>query len=562
MKSRASFFNTSLLRKDIFRFAPAWGLYAAFLVLIFTGTALSDNQSSMATVLSASIPVFSFVNLFYAMICAQLLFGDLFRSRLCNALHGLPIRREGWFAIHLVAGLLFSAVPVAAAGLIFLAVLGSFWSAALLWMLALMVEFLFFYAVAILSMMLVGNRFAAVVVYTILNFLSGIVLWLFYSLYQPHLYGFVLNETPFIRLCPAVWLTLYDWFACNGVTGRVLIREGWGYLAICGGIALAILGLSLVLYRKRALEKAGDFIVFKPTEPIFLVLYTFSAGATFHLFSNVFIGDDVEFIFLIIGLAIGFFTGLMLLERRVRVFRLKTFARFGILLAVFGLTLLLTIFDPLGVTRWVPEEKDVQWVSLDYYSSEDLEEHAICDEEVIRQVISIHQHGVDHPEESNNGKSDIFVHLSYKLKNGRLVQRQYYIDYNTPAATTMESILSRPEVIFGAQFVTADALAEQLSTAEIENTGKYNADGSYYEPTIITDRQQLKSLAEALIADALAGNLCQHWEFTRVYSEKHYIYISTRQFDENGTPYTDYGWSVTVTEKATNTLAWIEANCE
>ena len=258
MKSKTSFFNTSLLRKDILRFAPAWALYAAFLVLIFTGTALSHNQASMATVLSASLPAFSFINLFYAMICAQLLFGDLFQSRLCNALHALPIRRESWFATHLVSGLLFSAMPVAAAGLIFLTVLGKFWMAALLWMLALSLQFLFFYAVAILSVMLVGNRFAAVVVYTILNFLSGIVLWLFYALYQPHLYGFVLSEVPFLRLCPAVWLTLYDWFACNGVTGRVLIKEGWGYLAICGGIALAVLVLSLVLYRKRALEVVRD----------------------------------------------------------------------------------------------------------------------------------------------------------------------------------------------------------------------------------------------------------------------------------------------------------------
>ena len=561
MKSKTSFFNTSLLRKDILRFAPTWALYAAFLVLIFTGTALSHNQASMATVLSASLPSFSFINLFYAMICAQLLFGDLFQSRLCNALHALPIRRESWFATHLVAGMLFSAMPVAAAGLIFLTVLGKFWMAALLWMLALTLQFLFFYAVAILSVMLVGNRFAAVVVYTILNFLSGIVLWLFYALYHPHLYGFVLSEVPFLRLCPVVWMTLFDWFAYNGVTAHLYMGEGWGYLAICSGVALAILGLSLVLYRKRALEKAGDFIVFKPTAPIFLVLYTFSAGAAFHLFSNLFIGEDVEFIFLVIGLAIGFFTGLMLLERTVRVFRLKTFARFGILLAVFGLSLLLTIFDPLGLTRWVPDAEDVRWVSLDYYSNIDLENHAITDEEIIRQVISIHQHGVENPEQSDNGKSDFSIHLNYKLKNGQLVQRQYYIDTDSLAAMTLQNVLSRPEVIFGTQYATAEALGEALYMAEVENI-KYNITNEYgYEPIIVTDRAQLKGLAEALIADALAGNLCQHWEFTGNYAEKAYIYMTTRQYNKDGSFYSDHTWSVTVTGKATNTIAWLET-CE
>ena len=562
MKSRTPFFNTSLLRKDVVRFAPAWVLYAVFLVLIFTGTALSHNKASMATVLSSSIPAFSFVNLFYAMICAQLLFGDLFQSRLCNALHALPIRRESWFATHLVAGLLFSAVPVAAAGIIFLTMLGSFWMAALLWMLALMLEFLFFFSVAILSVMLVGNRFAAVVVYTILNFLSGIVFWLFYALYQPHLYGFVLNEAPLMKLCPAVWLTTFDWFAYNGVTALLRIGEGWGYLAICAGVAVAFLGLSLVLYRKRALEKAGDFIVFKPTAPVFLVLYTFSAGAALHLFSELFIGDEVEFVFLVIGLAIGFFTGLMLLERTVRVFRLKTLGRFGILLAVFGLSLLLTVWDPIGLTRWVPKPQDIRWVSLDYYSNADLETHAITDEETIRQILSIHRHGVEHPEEGNNGKADISMHLSYKLKSGQLVQRQYYIDTDTLAAMTLQTVLSRPEVIFGTDFATAEALGQALYMAEIDYSEKYGYTSEQgYESLVVGDRNQLEGLAEALIADAMAGNLCQHWEFTSNDTERAYIYLRTRKYHADGSYYSDYSWSVTCTSKATNTLAWLEA-CE
>ena len=34
MKSRTSFFNTTVLRKDITRFAPAWGLYLTGMLLI------------------------------------------------------------------------------------------------------------------------------------------------------------------------------------------------------------------------------------------------------------------------------------------------------------------------------------------------------------------------------------------------------------------------------------------------------------------------------------------------------------------------------------------------
>ena len=46
------------------------------------------------------------------MLTAQLLFGDLYHSRLCNALHAMPVTREGWFLTHSAAGLAFYAYIV------------------------------------------------------------------------------------------------------------------------------------------------------------------------------------------------------------------------------------------------------------------------------------------------------------------------------------------------------------------------------------------------------------------------------------------------------------------
>jgi hypothetical protein len=47
----------------------------------------------------------------YALVCALTLFGDLFNSRMCNAIHALPLRRESWFCTHALTGLCFSVVP-------------------------------------------------------------------------------------------------------------------------------------------------------------------------------------------------------------------------------------------------------------------------------------------------------------------------------------------------------------------------------------------------------------------------------------------------------------------
>jgi len=402
----------------------------------------------------------------------------------------------------------------------------------------------------VLSAMLVGNRFAAVVVYCILNFLSAIVFWLFNALYQPHLYGFVMDETPFLRLCPVVWMITPSYFTAYSKTGTVLLRDGWGYLAICFAVGLAVLVGSLLLYRRRALEKAGDFIVFKPTAPVFLVLYTFSAGAFLHLFSNVFIGESTEFVFLIVGLAIGFFTGLMLLNRTIQVFRGKAFARFGILMAVFGLTLLLTVLDPMGITRWVPDRKEVAWVSLDHYSAEDQLEHAITDEALIKQVLSIHQHAVDHPEEASNGHEDTRIHLSYKLKNGQTVQRQYYIDTGTVAAVTLEYVMSQPEIVFGSQFATVDALANEIRYIDLYKDGM---------DRMLTDREQIRSLIEAVLADAEAGNLSQNWALRQDNGEEGYLYMEGKERKTPEGYTTSYYWSIAYSPQSTHTWAWLQA---
>lgn len=550
MKSKTSFFNSSLLRKDLVRFAPAWVLYTAFLLLVFSGSILGYDRAAVAETLGKSLGAFGIFNLIYAMLCAQLLFGDLFQSRMCNALHALPIRREGWFVTHVLAGFAFCAIPVAAAGLVFLTVLGSYWMAALLWMAGLLLQFVFFYAVAVFSAMLVGNRFAAVVVYCILNFLSAIALWLFYALYQPHLYGFVMDEMPFLRLCPVVWMVQFNWICPVSKTGQILLGQGWGYLLICALVGVLVLGISLLLYRRRALEKAGDFIVFRPTAPVFLVLYTFSAGAALHLFSKIFIGESTEFVFLIVGLAIGYFTGLMLLERTIRVFRGRTFARFGALMAAFGLTLLLTVWDPFGITRWVPRAEDIKWVSLDCHTLETQQSHAITDKAIIGEILSVHQHAVDNPQEATNGHWDTTIRFAYKLKNGRLVQRIFCVDSGTVAAIALEHALSQPEILFGSDFATVEDLLDEVRYIDLREQGGQ----------MVTDREQLRGLIEALIKDAKAGNLCQDYVLRRDNGSSYYLYIEGKEWKTPQGYNNSRYWPITYTDRSVNILAWIKEN--
>ena len=102
MKSRTSFFNLTALRKNITRFAPVWALYliGGLLIGLNSISTFTPEYGHGARSLANSIGPMAIINFLYAIIAAELLFGDLFNSRLCNALHAFPMRRESWFATH------------------------------------------------------------------------------------------------------------------------------------------------------------------------------------------------------------------------------------------------------------------------------------------------------------------------------------------------------------------------------------------------------------------------------------------------------------------------------
>ena len=76
MKLRTSYFNLSILKKDITRFAPLWGLYTVFMHL-FVLTRMEMEPAHFANNASTIMQLMGPVNLVYAGLCAMLLFGDL-----------------------------------------------------------------------------------------------------------------------------------------------------------------------------------------------------------------------------------------------------------------------------------------------------------------------------------------------------------------------------------------------------------------------------------------------------------------------------------------------------
>lgn len=537
MKLRTSSFNFAIFRKDITRFSPVWVLYSVFLLLALMVLYGGSHEYMLSGVVSFGFWMIV-VNLLYALLCAEVLFGDLFTSRMCNALHAFPARRESWFGIHVLSGLCFSLIP----NLVFTALLVpgcSLDGPSAPWFLLVQstLQFLFFFGTAVLCAQLVGSRFAMVVVYGLVNFGAMLIYWLLDTLYVPLLPGVVMDMGFFRYFAPAV-----NFFAMPPMDGDygyhtyTLIHsfDGWLYLAIAAGVGAAFGVLALVLYRKRNLETAGDFIAVNWLKPVFLVSYTFVMAAFFQMTYKLFIGSG-EWVFMLLGIAVGYFTGQMFLLRSAKVFTKKCLMGFGVFALAVLVSLGLTLLDPLGITRWVPDSEDVVSVEL----SQNYREVEISDPDMLEQVEQFHRTA----SQSYRGPDEYTGHrigLRYRLKNGITVQREYWVSDHSAEGELLRPVISSP------QFVLEDFYLgwEEMGTDFLI---------SYYAESDerLVSRSLYPELMACIIKDCEEGNLPQQW-WSWNDSEQVFELILRTQY---GRVY-EY-LNLTITEKAVHTVQWL-----
>lgn len=455
MKLRTSFFNPTLYKKDITRFAPLWILYTVVMMLIMLplmnvgwNNSVLDRAMYRVDVLAETIGAMSVMNLLYGVLAAQLLFGELFNTRLCNALHAMPIRREARFGSHLAAGFSFSIVPNLLISVLMMQDMGSWWYAPLLWCGALTLQYLFFFGVAVLSMHCTGNRFAAVLVYAIVNFASMAALWFANVIFVPLMKGVILEATGFMLFSPVVMLcTMNDFFSVNVSPNFHTFEMGtqWPVLWIYAAAGVVALVGALLIYRRRALESAGDFMAVKWLRPIFLLIYTLCVGAFFAVFGSIFSGDTYV-TFLIVGFAVGFFTGKMLLERTVRIFNLKSLLQLVILIVLMWLSLQAVQFDLFGIVRYVPKAEAVKeaQVVVYFYGRNKL---TVSDPREMEILVNAHALALEE-DGCKHGDQHIYE-ITYSMKDGRTVKRRYTLCRVEKAAATFEKLFDSPKAIFG-----------------------------------------------------------------------------------------------------------------
>jgi hypothetical protein len=268
------------------------------------------------------------------------------------------------------------------------------------------------------------------------------------------------------------------------------------------------------------------------------------------------------FLFLFIGLAVGWFTGKMLLERTPKVFRKQNLLRCGILLAACALTIVGALMDPFGIEDWVPRANRVKSVSISEGSYRyPRNELTLENPEDISRILSLHENALEEYRQNfphdytfetaykelvsttveyipgDMERYDYFT-ISYQLTGGRTVKRYYRIWLGGNDGAYLKSVYSTPEAIFGYD--------EDLSRFLSENTRLSVRDTWEGNETVIRGQANLTGLYEAILADCRLGTMAQAWTFHQQDDNLYWIYF------ENGT-------EITVFSNCTYTLTWLRS---
>ena len=394
MRSVTSYFNRELLRGALQRTWPLWAAYTLIWLLLLPVTIfirLSDRHIVYSRptlsyeLLSTGLPSGAMMAAVFGIFFAMAMFAYLTNSRATNGMHAMPIRREGLFLTHYLAGLFCQVVTLlvsfALAALV-TAAFGVFDGYAVgMGLLLCVLLVLFFYSFGVLCMVCVGQILAGAVFYGILNFLFVGMEALLRSFAGNFLYGYDGRSSAFSTapLSPPVEIAsslsvsyVYDGIDPIGV--RVLYLGTFAAYAAAG---LVLAALALLLYRKRRSEMTGNTVAIGWLRPVFKYGVAFCSAFSLGQLLSYFVFELTDSTYtagaligtiacMIFAGLIGYYAAEMLLKKSFRVFKTSWKGA----LATSAVLILIGLSFPLDLTGYqsrVPEQSDIVSATVDLY---------------------------------------------------------------------------------------------------------------------------------------------------------------------------------------------------
>ncbi len=598
MASKRSCFNRTLMCRDLQRFWPCWAatLLTALLLLPVNMVSILNARLQENRVLDITDSAWLVVNCQQVVLIAAAGLGilvavlvsrHLFTSRATNFYHALPIRREGLLLTNIATGIVMLWVPILLTALVTMAVelsYGIFDPVSLGQLLLFyLCSSLLFFSMGLLCCHVTGMVVSAVGLYVALNFVFMVGYGFFTALLESFVLGYTSGTdgqavrflTPFVNLLTRCGRTELPYGGEDYALARLMNMD---LPLLYAGVAVAILAVTLLLYRCRKSERAGDLLAFGWLRPVFKVCCALLAGTglcllTMEMYNLYHYGLWAVVSLVVLWSLVAWMVAEMLVRKSIRVFKKPAFLQWGVTALCAVLLLVGMQLDVFGIERHVPAPEEVSSVQLSingrYVSLSDpapvlaLHEQIVESRDVLRSV------------RYDDDVRTVGVRIDYNTADG-VLERYYQIptaetvDEMTALQRSVYDILTDPEMVMGFYFDGPLEYKSELKTVAVEY---YDTEEDVNRSLDLTT-DEAWALYQAIAADIAAGNLDFVEEFCwdeyeqryfegvydNLYIEFNYIHRAVEQqaiAEADGRP-GSIGWQwtrFTVYSGMTNTLA-------
>lgn len=551
MQSVTSYFNRELLRGALQRTWPLWAAYTLIWLLLLPVTIfirLSDRHIVYSRptlsyeLLSTGLPSGVMMAAVFGIFFAMAMFAYLTNPRATNGMHAMPIRREGLFLTHYLAGLFCQVVTLlvsfALAALV-TAAFGVFDGYAVgMGLLLCVLLVLFFYSFGVLCMVCVGQILAGAVFYGILNFLFVGMEALLRSFAGNFLYGYDGRSSAFSTapLSPPVELvsSLSVSYVYDGVDpiGVRVFHLGTFVAYAAAGLVLA--ALALLLYRKRRSEMTGNTVAIGWLRPVFKYGVAFCSAFSLGQLLSYFVFELTDSTYtagaligtiacMIFAGLIGYYAAEMLLKKSFRVFKTSWKGA----LATSAVLILIGLSFPLDLTGYqtrVPEQSDIVSATVNLYGGNVSGSFNLSGQESIALLRDAHCAVItDKARQTEYNRRYVpfdgdacTLRITYELADGTELFRSYDLsideallsDPSSPESALTKLVncteITRARVLGG---WVPDHLEELRITGGYLNCSYYS-DGKYsHSQEAELNAAQANSAFTALMQDCAAGSI-------------------------------------------------------
>ena len=292
MKSKISFFNKTIFLKNVTLYWPIWGIYTLISVIMQPGLVwLFNNMSYFANGYSDEMQFrdlmdtlgfygYTILIAFGALLAGMALYSYMYNNKSANMIHSLPVDRTQLYGTALISGWAFLIVPLFVTALLttLLCIIYTIPGIGYVWLWFVNATALAFIAFSIVSIcaLFTGH----IVVLPMYVFAVNVISWVVYFLINAVVttFGFGVTELGDNAermagvFCPIqcfsdnlVWS--YDYSDTGKIIGASL--EGTGYVWMYLILAVVFYVSAYIIYRKRKIEQAGDFLTVNWVKPIF-----------------------------------------------------------------------------------------------------------------------------------------------------------------------------------------------------------------------------------------------------------------------------------------------------